>query len=164
MAIVKVFFLLLLGILFIQRVRSISFEHHNYTSMTALLKMYASQYPSKAYLYSIGKSIQGRELWVLAISETKPNESIVLRPEAKYIGNMHGNEVAGRELLLHLIDYLLTKSNDDVNILLKKTRIHIMPSMNPDGSLLTNFISLNIRLLKLYCRRIRKRDGSGVCK
>ncbi len=61
--------------------------------MTAILKTYASQYPAKTYLYSIGQSIEGRELWVLAISAKKPNESVMLRPEAKYIGNMHGNEV-----------------------------------------------------------------------
>ena len=48
---------------------------------------------------------------------------------------MHGNEVPSKEVLLHLIDYLLTNQNTDsnVNYLLKNTRIHIMPSMNPDG-------------------------------
>lgn len=45
-------------------------------------------------------------------------------------------QAVGRELLLHLIEYLITSyQNGDAYVkhLLDNTRIHIMPTMNPDG-------------------------------
>lgn len=49
---------------------------------------------------------------------------------------MHGNEVLGRELLLHLANYLCERylaSDPDIQKLINLTRIHLLPSMNPDG-------------------------------
>ncbi|XP_022087938.1 LOW QUALITY PROTEIN: carboxypeptidase D-like [Acanthaster planci] len=113
----------------------IGHEYHNYDQLTSLMKSLADSHPSMTHLYSIGKSTQGRELWVIAISGSKPDQIVPMRPDVKYVGNMHGNEVVGRELLLQLIEYLLVNYNTDSDVkqLLDHTRVHVLPSMNPDG-------------------------------
>ena len=64
-----------------------------------------------------------------------PYEHMIGKPNIKYVANMHGNEAVGRELMLHLILHLVQNYDTDYYIrwLLDNTRIHIMPSMNPDG-------------------------------
>ncbi|KAI1292121.1 Carboxypeptidase M [Halotydeus destructor] len=113
---------------------AIDFNYHNHAEMTRILRNYSSRYPDLTQLYSIGKTVNDRDIWVLLISKN-PESEVLLKPNVKYIGNMHGNEAVGRELLLHLIDYLLSSYGTDnyVTYLLDNTRIHIMPSMNPDG-------------------------------
>uniref|UniRef100_A0A182J566 Peptidase M14 domain-containing protein n=1 Tax=Anopheles atroparvus TaxID=41427 RepID=A0A182J566_ANOAO len=110
------------------------FVHHNYTAMVSYIQELASNYPSITHLYSIGKSVQGRDLWVMEITEG-PGKHVATKPEVKYIANMHGNEVVGRELLLLLAKYLCENYNatERVTRLVRHTRLHLLFSMNPDG-------------------------------
>merc|ERR1711971_507232 len=98
------------------------------------LRHVSTIYANLTALYSIGQSVQGREMWVMVVSSS-PYEHMVGKPNVKYVANMHGNEAVGRELMLHLILYLVQNYETDYYIrwLLDNTRIHIMPSMNPDG-------------------------------
>ena len=108
--------------------------HHNYMQMTGYLQGLHRQYPKITRLYSIGKSVQGRKMWVIEISDN-PGKHEAGEPEFKYVANMHGNEAVGRELLLHLAKEFCENYGRDTNLtkMIDTTRIHLMPSMNPDG-------------------------------
>lgn len=102
------------------------------------LKALTSQYPEITNMFSIGKSVKGRDLWVIKLSKNvKENDS---RPEFKYIANMHGDEIVGREMMVRLIRDLASNYGKDPQItnLLDSVQIYIMPSMNPDGAALSS--------------------------
>lgn len=109
-------------------------KHHHYSEMVQLLESLHIRFPKISRLYDIGESVKGKKLWVFEISD-KPGVHQILKPEFRYIANMHGNEVVGRELLLNLAKLLLENygSNNLITALVNSTRIHILPSMNPDG-------------------------------
>jgi murein tripeptide amidase MpaA len=98
------------------------------------LKSITAQYPEITKMFSIGKTSKGRNLWVIKLSNNVKVDDD--RPEFKYIANMHGDEIVGREMMLKLIKDLATQYGKDqqVTSLLDRVQIYIMPSMNPDGA------------------------------
>ncbi|XP_042528630.1 LOW QUALITY PROTEIN: carboxypeptidase Z, partial [Dipodomys spectabilis] len=122
----------------------IRFAHHSYAQMAGaeadscpwrVLKRTAARCPEVARTYSIGRSFDGKDLLVIEFS-SRPGQHELLEPEVKLIGNIHGNEGGRGELLIYLAQYLCSEyllGNPRIQRLLNTTRIHLLPSMNPDG-------------------------------
>ena len=110
--------------------------YHDYSSWTTQLQQVANDHPAITRLSSAGKSVQGRELWWLKITDNPDVEED--EPAFKYVGNMHGDEKVGAENLLRLIDWLTDRYATDTRVqrLVDNLEIWIMVSMNPDGNTL----------------------------
>uniref|UniRef100_A0A671KX03 Carboxypeptidase Z-like n=1 Tax=Sinocyclocheilus anshuiensis TaxID=1608454 RepID=A0A671KX03_9TELE len=113
----------------------IKFTYHTNSQMYSILKKTASKCSHISQTYSIGRSVEGKDLLAIEFSNN-PGQHELLEPEIKLIGNMHGNEVLGRQLLIYLAQYLCSEyllGNERIQTIINTTRIHILPSMNPDG-------------------------------
>ncbi len=107
---------------------------HTYEEIVDILKGYAAAYPKWTRLESIGKSAQGRDLWMIAI--TNPATGPELSKPAMYIdGNTHANEVQGAEAALYTVGYLLESYGKlpRVTEMLDRSVFYILPMVNPDG-------------------------------
>lgn len=109
-------------------------DYPTHAQITAKLQAAAAKNPSIMKLISIGKSVRGKDLWVMKISDNVNVDEV--EPEFKYISSMHGDEITGREMTVSLIEEMAAKygSDSEITELVNNSEIYIMPSMNPDGS------------------------------
>ncbi|XP_057682777.1 inactive carboxypeptidase-like protein X2 isoform X1 [Corythoichthys intestinalis] len=113
----------------------LDFMLHSYKEMRQLMKVVNEMCPNITRIYNIGKSHGGLKLYAIEISDN-PGEHEVGEPEFRYTAGSHGNEVLGRELLLLLMQFMCLEylsGNQRVRRLVDETRIHLLPSVNPDG-------------------------------
>uniref|UniRef100_A0A8B9VMI8 AE binding protein 1 n=1 Tax=Anas zonorhyncha TaxID=75864 RepID=A0A8B9VMI8_9AVES len=114
---------------------NLDFRHHSYKDMRQLMKVVNEECPTITRIYNIGKSSRGLKIYAMEISDN-PGEHETGEPEFRYTAGLHGNEVLGRELLLLLMQFLCKEYQDGnprVRSLVTETRIHLVPSLNPDG-------------------------------
>ncbi len=109
--------------------------YYCYDDLTEKLKVYADSYSDLCRLYSLGQSPEGRELWMMEITnfaEGTPGD----RPGIYIDGNHHAGEVTSSMACLYTIHHLLTGYGDDPEIqrLLDTTIFYIRPRVSPDGA------------------------------
>lgn len=113
-------------------------HYHTFAEMTAYLKGVQQDHPKLASLSSMGKSHEGRDLWVMTLTntETGPDSE---KPAYWIDANIHAGEVTGGATALWTIDHLVRhygKKNADgreVTALLDSFALYIAPRLSPDG-------------------------------
>jgi hypothetical protein len=105
-----------------------------YDAYITMMNQFEEQYPELCQVFSVGTSVQGRELLVAKISDNvgiRENE-----PQFLYTSSIHGDELTGYILMLRLIDYLLSNYGSDPKVtnLVDNIEIWINPLANPDGT------------------------------
>ena len=108
--------------------------YHTYTTLTTELQQIAADHPAIVQLVSIGTSVQGRELWMMKISDNVTLDEP--EPEFKYSATIHGNEPVGMEMCVYLIRLLTDSYGTDpvLTALVDDLEIFICPLHNPDGN------------------------------
>lgn len=105
----------------------------DYAEISAIVQEAAENYPEIVRIGSLGRSVQGRALWALRITDNPDVEED--KPEFAYIATMHGDEPVGTVLCLNFLDELLAGYGADpaITAYIDETEIWIVPLMNPDG-------------------------------
>lgn len=105
-----------------------------YNAYETLMINFAADHPAICKLITIATLASGRKILALRISDnvnTEENE-----PEFLYTSSIHGDELTGAILMLHLADYLLSGYGTDTRItkMVNNFDIVICPLANPDGT------------------------------
>jgi len=109
--------------------------YHNYSQTTLLLRSMAANNSDIASLFSIGKTVEGRDIWCLRLNSSAKGTAVSAKPGAFFLGNMHAREHLANEVPLLLAAWLLEKRNDAaLKKYLDTLDIYIVPMNNPDGA------------------------------
>jgi hypothetical protein len=107
--------------------------HHDHEEVTRLAHAWADAYPGLVSLRSLGKSVQGRDLWLLTLTNETTGPAAD-KPALWIDGHSDGGEVLCKEVALYLIDYLLRNHGKDPRVtrILDTRALYIEPNANPD--------------------------------
>jgi murein tripeptide amidase MpaA len=108
---------------------------YRYDELTALLHDYARDHPGLVAIESIGRSHEGRDLWVLTVTNvaTGPAQD---KPAFWVDGNIHSTEVAASAAVLYFLDLLVRDHGHDPDVTraLDTRAFYLCPRINPDGA------------------------------
>ncbi|MFH2042072.1 MAG: M14 family metallopeptidase [Acidobacteriota bacterium] len=109
--------------------------YHDYAGLTKALQQTAAKNPKITQLKSIGKTLMGKDLWMLQISGT--NGLPAQDKQALLIcANLEGDHVIGSEVALGIADFLVMGygKDEEVTKILDTRTFYILPRLNPDGA------------------------------
>lgn len=97
----------------------------------ALLESLAQQHPGRVAVDVVGQSVAGRPVRLVRLGA--PVHPVDRRAAVLLVGCQHGDEPAGREALLTLIQDLATTESQALLDFLAEWPVLVMPTANPDG-------------------------------
>ncbi len=108
---------------------------YRYTELTELLKAFAQEYPQLVSLEPIGKSHEGRDIWVVTVTNAATGPAAD-KPAFWVDGNIHATEVAASAANLYFLHTLVTQYGKDADVtrVLDTRAFYICPRINPDGA------------------------------
>jgi hypothetical protein len=110
-------------------------RYPNFDELTGWLEGFAADHPDLVRLSSIGSSYEGRELWLLTVTNHAVGEASE-KPAIWIDGNIHATEVTATMAIVHLVDQLTSGFGTDADITraLDTRTFYLVPRVNPDGA------------------------------
>ena len=111
--------------------------YHNYAEMNAELEKLVQQYPNIVRKFTIGKSLEGRDIVGVRISSQVTDELTPSGlPGAVFMGGHHAREHLSMEMPLMIAQHLAANYAKDPTIkkLVDSRDIFLIPQINPDGA------------------------------
>jgi murein tripeptide amidase MpaA len=107
----------------------------SYRELSDALSELAAAHPSLARLESIGKSHEGRDIWLLTVTNQATGPAAE-KPAFWLDGNIHSVELAASMACLYSIEKLLTEHGSDplTTRLVDRMAFYVVPRINPDGA------------------------------
>lgn len=106
-----------------------------YEELVEIMQQIHGEYPWLTKLYSIGKTLQGKDLWTMELTNQETGEGDE-KPGLWIDGNTHSSEPTGTNVCLKTIWHLLTNYGEDelVTEIMDNRVIYVLPRVNPDGA------------------------------
>lgn len=109
--------------------------YHTYPEMADEVASVATDHPDIVRRFSIGRSLQGRELWAVKISDNVDSDEA--EPEVLFDGLHHGDEHMSLEMTLAILHWLTdgyVAAAPRIRSLVNSREIYIVFALNPDGA------------------------------
>lgn len=108
--------------------------YHNYEETEADLKALAERAPDLVSLFSIGKSVLGKDILALRLTRGAAGTAPSGKPGIVFLGAHHAREHLSTEVPLLLAKHLVdNRAQPEIARLLDARDIYIIPMVNPDG-------------------------------
>lgn len=109
-------------------------RYHDCAEIEKLLHDLQTAYPDLFKVESVGKSYEGREIWVATISNFKDGDQL-RKPGFWIDAGIHANEIQANEVALYTAWFLAEMHGENrfVQELLRDRVFYILPSMSPDS-------------------------------
>lgn len=106
-----------------------------YDELTQAVKTLVDSHKDFAKVESIGKSAEGRDIWVLTIAKSG-TVPVAERPALLIAANFEGDHLIGSSLSIEIARYLLNgyATDEAVKTSLDNHVFYIIPRLNPDGA------------------------------
>ena len=108
---------------------------HRYAELTGILQALALEHSALVSIESIGKSHEGRDIWVLTLTNAATGPAAE-KPAFWVDGNIHSTEVAASAAALHFVHTLVMQYGHDAEVTraLDTRAFYVCPRINPDGA------------------------------